>query len=104
MTKGKWCILCLLGFSFASICQANDDINSLYNRIAQKDVQALNELKILAKNNNAPALAELGFIYEYGVAVPIDTIQAIKYYEQACHVEEPYGCYNARYFYLHGLG
>ncbi|MDI4740302.1 hypothetical protein MJN54_34130, partial [Salmonella enterica subsp. enterica serovar Kentucky] len=33
-----------------------------------------------------------------------DTIQAIKYYEQACHVEEPYGCYNARYFYLHGLG
>ncbi|MDI8083021.1 sel1 repeat family protein, partial [Salmonella enterica subsp. enterica serovar Kentucky] len=104
MIKRKWNFLLLLGLSFASICQAGDDIDALYSRIAQKDVQALNELKALAKDNNAQALAELGFIYEYGVAVPKDTIQAIKYYEQACHVEEPYGCYNARYFYLHGLG
>ncbi len=66
---------------------AGDDIDALYSRIAQKDVQALNELKALAKDNNAQTLAELGFIYEYGVAVPKDTIQAIKYYEQACHVE-----------------
>ncbi|ECR5017668.1 sel1 repeat family protein [Salmonella enterica] len=104
MIKRKWNLLLLLGFSFASVCQAGDDIDSLYSRIAQKDIQALNELKALAKDNNAQALAELGFIYEYGVAVPKDMIQAIKYYEQACHVEEPYGCYNARYFYLHGLG
>ncbi|EDH3549243.1 TPA: sel1 repeat family protein [Salmonella enterica subsp. enterica serovar Choleraesuis] len=104
MIKRKWNILFLLGLSFASVCQAGDDIDALYSRIAQKDIQALNELKALAKDNNAQALAELGFIYEYGVAVPIDMIQAIKYYEQACHVEEPYGCYNARYFYLHGLG
>ncbi|EDT7195561.1 sel1 repeat family protein [Salmonella enterica subsp. enterica] len=104
MIKRKWSILFLLGLSFASVCQAGDDIDALYSRIAQKDIQALNELKALAKDNNAQALAELGFIYEYGVAVPIDMIQAIKYYEQACHVEEPYGCYNARYFYLHGLG
>lgn len=104
MIKRKWNLLLLLGFSFASVCQAGDDIDALYSRIAQKDVQALNELKALAKDNNAQALAELGFIYEYGVAVPKDTIQAIKYYEQACNVEEPYGCYNARYFYLHGLG
>ncbi|EKB0856161.1 sel1 repeat family protein [Salmonella enterica] len=104
MIKRKWNLLLLLGFSFASVCQAGDDIDALYSRIAQKDIQALNELKALAKDNNAQALAELGFIYEYGVAVPKDMIQAIKYYEQACHVEEPYGCYNARYFYLHGLG
>ncbi|EBE2241721.1 sel1 repeat family protein, partial [Salmonella enterica] len=104
MIKRKWNLLLLLGLSFASVCQAGDDIDALYSRIAQKDIQALNELKALAKDNNAQALAELGFIYEYGVAVPKDTIQAIKYYEQACHVEEPYGCYNARYFYLHGLG
>lgn len=104
MIKRKWNLLLLLGFSFASVCQAGDDIDALYSRIAQKDIQALNELKALAKDNNAQVLAELGFIYEYGVAVPKDMIQAIKYYEQACHVEEPYGCYNARYFYLHGLG
>lgn len=104
MIKRKWNLLLLLGLSFASVCQAGDDIDALYSRIAQKDIQALNELKALAKDNNAQALAELGFIYEYGVAVPKDMIQAIKYYEQACHVEEPYGCYNARYFYLHGLG
>ncbi|EHS6173968.1 sel1 repeat family protein [Salmonella enterica] len=104
MIKRKWNLLLLLGFSFASVCQAGDDIDALYSRIAQKDIQALNELKALAKDNNAQALAELGFIYEYGVAVPKDMIQAIKYYEQACHVEEPYFCYNARYFYLHGLG
>ncbi|EGN9862459.1 sel1 repeat family protein [Salmonella enterica] len=104
MIKRKWNLLLLLGFSFASVCQAGDDIDALYSRIAQKDIQALNELKALAKDNNAQALAELGFIYEYGIAVPKDMIQAIKYYEQACHVEEPYGCYNARYFYLHGLG
>ncbi|EAC0471190.1 sel1 repeat family protein [Salmonella enterica subsp. enterica serovar Lika] len=104
MIKRKWNLLLLLGLSFASVCQAGDDIDALYSRIAQKDIQALNELKALAKDNNAQALAELGFIYEYGVTVPKDMIQAIKYYEQACHVEEPYGCYNARYFYLHGLG
>lgn len=70
MIKRKWNLLLLLGFSFASVCQAGDDIDALYSRIAQKDVQALNELKALAKDNNAQALAELGFIYEYGVAVP----------------------------------
>lgn len=104
MTKGKWRILCLLGFSFVSVCQANNDIDTLYNRIAQKDVQALNKLKTLAKDNNAQALAELGFIYEYGVAVPIDIAQAIKYYEQACNLGGDFGCYNARYFYQYGQG
>lgn len=104
MIKRKWNILFLLGLSFASICQAGDDIDALYSRIAKKDVQALNELKALAKDNNAQALAELGFIYEYGVAVPIDIVQAIKYYEHACNLGGDFGCYNARYFYQYGQG
>ncbi len=33
--------------------RAGDDIDALYSRIAQKDIQALNELKALAKDNNA---------------------------------------------------
>lgn len=77
MIKRKWSILFLLGLSFASVCQAGDDIDALYSRIAQKDIQALNELKALAKDNNAQALAELGFIYEYGVSVSVDIPQAI---------------------------
>ncbi len=84
MIKWKWNLLLLLGLSFASVCLAGDDIDALYSRIAQKDVQALNELKALAKDNNAQALAELGFVYEYGVSVSVDIPQAIKYYEQAC--------------------
>lgn len=56
MIKRKWSILFLLGLSFASVCQAGDDIDALYSRIAQKDIQALNELKALAKDNNAQAL------------------------------------------------
>lgn len=59
MIKRKWSILFLLGLSFASVCQAGGDIDALYSRIAQKDIQALNELKALAKDNNAQALAEL---------------------------------------------
>ena len=103
MLKHKLGLL-LLGLSVTSACQANDDIGALYNRIAQKDVQALNALKTLAKDNNARALAELGFIYEYGVAVPVDIAKAITYYEQACHLGGEYGCYNARYFYQYGQG
>lgn len=67
MIKRKWNFLFLLGLSFASICQAGDDIDALYDRIAQKDVQALNELKALAKDNNAQALAELGFMVMYPI-------------------------------------
>ncbi|HAE2568816.1 TPA_asm: SEL1-like repeat protein, partial [Salmonella enterica] len=91
MIKRKWSILFLLGLSFASVCQAGGDIDALYSRIAQKDIQALNELKALAKDNNAQALAELGFIYEYGVSVSVDIPQAIKYYEQACDLDGDYG-------------
>ncbi len=83
---------------------AGDDIDALYSRIAQKDIQALNELKALAKDNNAQALAELGFIYEYGVSVSVDIPQAIKYYEQACDLDGDYGCFNAAYFYEYGIG
>ncbi|ESJ69726.1 Sel1 repeat Probable secreted protein, partial [Salmonella enterica subsp. enterica serovar Manhattan str. CFSAN001078] len=104
MIKRKWSILFLLGLSFASVCQAGDDIDALYSRIAQKDIQALNELKALAKDNNAQALAELGFIYEYGVSVSVDIPQAIKYYEQACDLDGDYGCFNAAYFYEYGIG
>ncbi len=53
MIKRKWNLLLLLGLSFASVCRAGDDIDALYSRIAQKDIQALNELKALAKDNNA---------------------------------------------------
>ncbi len=104
MIKRKWSILFLLGLSFASVCQAGGDIDALYSRIAQKDIQALNELKALAKDNNAQALAELGFIYEYGVSVSVDIPQAIKYYEQACDLDGDYGCFNAAYFYEYGIG
>lgn len=104
MIKWKWNILFLFGFFFVLVCQVGDDIDVLYSCIVQKDIQVLNELKVLVKDNNVQVLVELGFIYEYGVVVLIDMIQVIKYYEQVCYVEEFYGCYNVCYFYLYGLG
>ncbi len=38
MIKRKWSILFLLGLSFASVCQAGDDIDALYSRIAQNSL------------------------------------------------------------------
>ncbi len=74
------------------------------SRIAQKDIQALNELKALAKDNTTPAGGVSLFMSTALLCRKI-RYQAIKYYEQACHVEETLWLLaNARYFYLHGPG
>lgn len=51
------------------------------------------------ENQKASTLDEQGFIYEYGIGVPMDSERALQYYQQACELGGNYGCYNVRYFY-----
>lgn len=56
------------------------------------------------ENQKASTLDEQGFIYEYGIGVPMDSERALQYYQQACELGGNYGCYNVRYFYQYGIG
>lgn len=56
------------------------------------------------ENQKASTLDEQGFIYEYGIGVPMDSKRALQYYQQACELGGSYGCYNVRYFYQYGIG
>nr|WED69355.1 hypothetical protein PJ912_05150 [Pectobacterium colocasium] len=100
----KTVIATLIGLSAASISQANDNVDTLYERLTQQDATALAALTTLAKDNDPQALSTLGFIYEYGITVPQNTTQARQYYQQACEVDGNFGCYNVWYFYQYGKG
>ncbi|WP_174872413.1 SEL1-like repeat protein [Pectobacterium polaris] len=100
----KTVIATLIGLSAASISQANDKIDALYERLTQQDATALTALTALAKDNDPQALSTLGFIYEYGITVPQNTAQALQYYQQACEIDGNFGCYNVWYFYQYGKG
>ncbi|MEI7221386.1 SEL1-like repeat protein [Pectobacterium carotovorum] len=100
----KTVLATLIGLSAVSISQANDKIDTLYKRLTQQDAAALTALTALAKDNDPQALSTLGFIYEYGITVPQNTIQALQYYQQACEIDGNVGCYNVWYFYQYGKG
>ncbi|KHS77317.1 tetratricopeptide repeat protein [Pectobacterium brasiliense] len=100
----KTVIATLIGLSAISISQANDKVDTLYERLTQQDVDALTALTTLAKDNDPQALSTLGFIYEYGITVPQNTTQALQYYQQACEIGGNFGCYNVWYFYQYGKG
>ncbi len=51
-----------LSFRIGMPC-AGDDIDALWSYCAERYSGAVNELKALAGDNNAQALAELGFIF-----------------------------------------
>ncbi|GLW38585.1 hypothetical protein Pcaca04_25210 [Pectobacterium carotovorum subsp. carotovorum] len=100
----KTIIATLLGLSAVSISQANDKVDTLYERLTQQDATALTALTILAKDNDPQALSTLGFIYEHGITIPQNTTQALQYYQQACEIDGNFGCYNIWYFYQYGKG
>ncbi|MDX6915770.1 tetratricopeptide repeat protein [Pectobacterium carotovorum] len=100
----KTVIATLIGLSAVSISQANDKVDTLYERLTQQDATALTALTTLAKDNDPQALSTLGFIYEYGITVPQNTTQARQYYQQACEIDGNFGCYNVWYFYQYGKG
>ena len=82
-----------------------DEVNKLYDRLEQGDQHALTMLHLLAKRGNPQSLAMLGFTHEYGIAMPRNIPEAIRYYLQACSASGgKYGCYNAWYFYQYGVG
>ncbi|MCG8710638.1 sel1 repeat family protein [Brenneria sp. 4F2] len=97
-------LMLLLSLSCSAFAEDNNDVDRLYERLEQQDVSALTTLTKLAKHANSQALSVLGFVYEFGVSVPKDTRQAIRYYQQACALGGDYGCYNAGYFYQYGIG
>jgi TPR repeat protein len=94
----------LLPAYLTATCYADDKLDSLYKRVTHHDIQAINELHTLAKENNISAIMKAGFIHQYGVGVSADAALAAEYYEQACELNVPEGCYNARYFYQYGQG
>lgn len=101
INKWNWLFLVL---SVSAVCQAADDAEGYYLTLASGETKALAGLQALAKAKDPEALATLGFVYEYGVSVPVEVEKALSYYEQACDLGGNYGCYNARYFYQYGQG
>lgn len=97
-------VICINQVNAKTEVEESSKAEQLYDLIANKNTQALTDLQTLAKAKYPQALAELGFIYEYGVSVPTNIERAIKYYTQACDLGGDYGCYNARYFYQYGKG
>ncbi|MEO3989731.1 SEL1-like repeat protein [Pseudocitrobacter cyperus] len=94
----------VLGLSIATACHAADEVESYYRTLATGEMKALAGIRGLAMAKNPEALARLGFVYEYGISVPVDVEKAINNYTQACDLGGYSGCYNARYFYQYASG
>lgn len=78
------------------------DVKCLFLLAAVSFINQVNASE--GQNQKAPILDEQGFIYEYGIGVPMDSERALQYYQQACELGGSYGCYNVKYFYQYGIG
>ncbi len=81
-----------------------DTVDWLFDRAAQRDVSAWNDLLKLAARPDPDALVAVGFLREHGLGTDRDVGLAVANHARACEIDGTRGCAQAAYFHEFGIG